>query len=75
MQFLFTVCDPFKYIQNVYNITSCISMIFLIKHVLFIMLEEMMILEHYAGGSITAKNTILIVLTIDKFLQVVTFDT
>lgn len=32
-------------------------------------------LEHYAGGSITAKNTILIVLTIDKFLQVVTFDT
>lgn len=37
------------------------------------MLEET-ILEHYAGGSITAKNTILIVLTID-FLQVVTFDT
>lgn len=35
------------------------------------MLEET-ILEHYAGGSITAKNTILIVLTIDK---VVTFDT
>lgn len=26
-----------------------------------------MILEHYAGGSITAKNTILIVLTIDTF--------
>lgn len=38
------------------------------------MLEET-ILEHYAGGSITAKNTILIVLTIDKFLQVVTYDT
>lgn len=30
------------------------------------MLEET-ILEHYAGGSITAKNTILIVLTIDFF--------
>lgn len=38
------------------------------------MLEET-ILEHYAGGSMTAKITILIVLTIDNFLQVVTFDT